>query len=539
MSNTTSVSVWCRRLLPLLPFVGTVAPIVAQGGLRWTDVSQQPVLHVREHANRDWTLCFSGWSMTGGVALGGSDQAAAVGTDVSVHTVRSVSCDVVQGGAGGVALGGPLFPFVDDPAVDSIFSTPRFNWTGFRALTNGPVPAHDFGALSFRVPMTAPYTPLSLLPLLANAQVGAAQIDAQRQPVGQVFQRTPASVVVAAICYYKFDRGIGNGDPIGNFAVNYAGVEGGAAGTARLQRQGGGPLWAGGRFDSALAAGASCDTGFYGDLGGSVSIAWFMRGPNTNTESTVFSMNGWRCFTGGRAGRGLICEGWGGPVDLDLSVDVQSLATNGFVHVALVVDSDRRRATWLVNGTSRRVIDNITRVNIPASPAPLRVGASQGRPCVYDLDEFHLRAEAVSNTIVADWASSSPAAGQAFSRACGANLQATRAPALGVEVAYRLEATPGATAALFLGRPPQQSQTPLPFDLGLVDAGLAGCLWYSDMFAALPAVTVPTNPPVALFRLRIPIDINLRGLELYNQGIAVEARPAALRATNAHVLSIE
>jgi hypothetical protein len=331
-------------------------------------------------------------------------------------------------------------------------------------------------------------------------------------------------VRLASIAHYKFDRGLGDE------AVNWAGIEGGARGVGKLTRATGSP-WAPGRFgDFALSAGSSCETGYHGDLGARFTVAWFMRERTAPTGvSPVFALGDWRCFTGGPAGTGLLCVGWGG-TPIDLPDDIQALARNGWVHVALVVDADTREARWYVNGMSRRRVPLTAMVAIPGNAAALRVGSSNGQACVYDLDEFRLGAAAVDSGTVAAWANASLAAAEPFSAACGAVLRHRGQPSLGTTFDYRIEATPGSVVGLFVGT------ARAPFDLGILDPGLSGCRWYSSLDLGLPPFVAGASGVVVL-PIPVPNATELRGLELYVQALVVEA--GRLRASNAHAISLD
>ncbi len=498
-------------------------------GIAWTNAAPPSTLHIREYANGHWALCFDGWSTSGTGPLLGGDEAAAVGTNYGARAVRATESDFLRGGTGGQTPAMALFPFVEDASVAGLFRarspSPLLVWFGLRATIAGTVPDHGMGSLSFRVEFQTPHTASTALSNLADAHAGIAKVDAGGNPTGRVFLVPAGRVRLASMSYYKFDRGVGD------VAVNFAGIEGGALGLATLQRPTGSP-WVPGRFDTALRAGTSCDTGYHGDLGGRFTVAWFMRERSApNVESPVFTLGAWRCFTGGTAGTGLRCVGWGGtPAVLDLPDDVQALARAGWVHVALVADSDRNQAAWFVNGTNRRTItlDSSSRVSIPASASPFVVGGSN---CAYDLDEFRLFAEAIDAPTIATWANDSPAAAQPFSLACGANLRHQGAPLLGAPMQYRIEATPGSATGLFLS-----SIARPPIDLGFLGAGLSGCPWFSDFTIALPAIAVPSSGVVVL-QFAIPDQPHLRGIELYNQALVYEPG-SGWRASNAHALSL-
>jgi hypothetical protein len=516
-----------RSPWPLL-FASAVSGLSGQG-LRWADSSVPPVIYLRQLANGDWLFCCDGWSTRAGLTLGGDDQAAGVGVPYGSRTVRATESEFIRGGAGGEATTSVWFPFVDDPGLFNLFgNVGATTWYTFRATT-GPVADRDFGALTFRVPMEMPRRPYDdLQRSLTFVSIGAAAVNGQGQATGSVYVRTTTSQIEPApICYYKFDRGAGD------VAINYAGVVGGARGLANLSRPSGSP-WTGGRFgDSALRAGSRCDTGWFGDLGGRFTVSFFMRGNGApSTASSVFTLGNFTCFTGGPAGTGMRCSGWGGN-PLDLTDNIQARAAQGWVHVALVVDESADQAQWYVDGALRSTIAlaQQAEVRVPASATALQLGSSGAQTSVYDLDEFRLTSNAASATVIAAWATDSPGVGVAFSAACGANLRHSGTPALGGSFAYRVEAAAGSMVALYLS-----AVANAPLDLGALAPPLAGCAWYSDTSSPMLVFPVP-QAGVATLNIPVPNDQQLRGLELFAQAVAVPAN-LALSATNAHVISL-
>ncbi|MEZ5964469.1 MAG: hypothetical protein R3F56_11535 [Planctomycetota bacterium] len=515
------------RSRPLLALIA-LAPCLPAQGLRWADTREAPVAHVRELANGDWMLTFDGWSTTALVPSGGDDQAAAVGVDYGARTVRATESEFIRGGEGGEAVQAAWFPFAPDPSVDAAFasrSNPLLVWSGFRAPV-GTVPDHDGGALSFRVPLQggARLSAAVFLASIGQPVAGAAHVNAQGNATGPVFLLQASAVRLADICWYKFDRGLGSD------AINYAGVEGGARGAARLQNPSRSP-WTDGAFGGALAAGSTCDTGFHGDIGARFTVAWFMRqGAALSGQSPVFALGNLRCFTGGVAGPGLQCSGWGG-VALTLPDDIRSQAARGWVHVALVVDSDNGQATWFVNGARRQRATINTLVRVPPVAGSMLIGSSNGQTCAYDLDEFRMVAEAVPDPVIQVWANDTPAAAQAFTSACGATLRHSGVPSLGSTFEFRLEAAPSSAVGLFA-----TGAARVPLDLGTFFSGLAGCQWHSGTTAPLFVFAVG-NDGLASRLLQVPNAAELRGVELFVQGLVVEPT-LTVRATNAYVLSL-
>lgn len=518
----------------LLATVLAAAPLAAQGGILWADPTQQSTLHVREYANGDLGLCFDGWSTSSINPLLNGEESAAVGTDPGTRSVSSSSADFLRGGSGGAA-DNPLFPFVPDARVLPIFrsAAPGLDWFGFLAATSGPVPDRDMGALSFRISLVQPLPWSALQPLLLNSRVGVALADSNGNQAGTRFLAVPGRVQAAAICAHEFDRGTGT------TTINYAGIEGGALGTAVLSHPNGSP-WTAGRTGSALRAGATCNTGWRGDLGGRLTMAWAMRqGAPSAGVSVLASLDAFRIFTGGTAGTGVRCSGWGGaPANLDLGANVQAMAANAWVHVALVIDGDAAQARWFVNGVAGPVIAITGRPALPASASTLLVGATPSVNSAYHLDEFRLHNDAVAPATVASWAGASPAMAMPYSATCGTSLRTDGVPTLGnAAFALRIEAPPGSGVLTTLGVGATLQGLPLPLDLGLLDPTLSGCLWYSDLAGQLPTQQVPANG-ILVVGLPIPANQALRGLELHVQSFVID-QSGARRASNAVGLSIE
>ena len=520
--------------LLLLTTTLTAATVCAQGGIHWSDPAVQPTLHVRHYSNGELGLCFDGWSTSLANPFFNDGEAAAVGTDSSARTVTSTSSDFLRGGTGGPS-DNVLFPFVPDARVLPIFrsAAPGLDWFGFLAATSGPVPDRDMGSLCFRIRLSQPL-PWSLLrTLLLNSRAGVALADGAGNRTGTRFVLAPQRVQAAAIGAYEFDRGTGSA------TINYAGIEGGAPGQATLTRPSGSP-WTPGRTGFALRAGATCDTGWHGDLGGRLTVAFALREDTPpGGAAAIVALDAFRIFTGGAAGNGLRCVGWGGtPASLDLNVDIQALAAAGWVHVALVIDDDAGQARWFVNGVGAPPIPIAGGVSLPPSASTLSLGAAGAVTSHHHIDEVRVENAAVAAPTVASWASASPAAAMPYSATCGASLRADGVPTLG-NAAFRLriEAPPGSAVLTTLGVGATLQGLPLPFDLGLLDPSLAGCQWYSDLAGQLPTLLVPGSG-VLLVGLPIPPSPALRGVELHLQAFVIDPN-SGRRASNALGLSID
>lgn len=510
-------------------FAGAAGTAPAQG-LRWSTPLVQPTLHVREHLDRSWTLCFDGWSMTAGVPLLGGDEAATVGVPPAARTVSTSSAEVLKGGSGGTALL-PLFPFVPDPRVAARFAArmPGLDRFGFLAPIGGGVPEAGLAAIAFRVQLAQPLSASALLPMLATARMGVVTADATANPTGTFFVVGPGRVQPARLLDYAFDAGIGTE------VINRAGIEGGAFARAPMQHPAGTP-WTTGRFGGGLRAGATVDSGFAGDLGMRFTLAWFMRGGTAPTSaSPVVTLGGFRVFTGGAAGAGMRCSGAHGGGALDLGVDVQARAAAAWTHVALVVDGDAGQARWFVDGVLQATLPIAGVVGIPGGGGTLLVGSTPMQTCVYDLDEVRLTSAAESAGTIATWSTRSSPAAVPFTDTCGANVRVDGIPRPGSSLRFRIEGPPAALAMLTLGLGRRLAGIPLPVDLGFIDPSLAGCEWHSDLTFVLPVAPIPASG-VGSELLTLPNLAGLVGIDLRAQALVRSAAWTA--ATNASLVAI-
>lgn len=503
----------------------------AQGGLRWSAPNRRPVLSVRQNVATtapffNWTISIDGWSTSDAIPLAGGDEAVAVGIDSAVYGVRATTSDFIRGGAGGVASLVPWLSFAPDGRVVGTLvggGTGGRLWGGFRGTVNQQLPDNDFGSLAIRLEDMYVSDAATMLSAMAQTRVEVATVDAAGVPIGTQFSLPRAGVPwvvrLAEIVHYSFDRGAGD------FAVNLAGVDGGAAGVATLSRASGSP-WVGGRFGSALAAGTTCDTGFFGDLSGRLSVAFFLRGAPATTNTPLFRLGSFGAVMqpNGR----IRCSGFGAPA----SVDSPVIPSGRFVHVALVFDMDRGQGAWFVDGALGNTFA-LTSFDLPQSNTPLTVG---DRACVHHLDEFRMLAEAVSSARIGGWIGGDSGGAQAFGTACGANLQHSGPATRGSTMTYHVETTPNSAIALFLGFGQTFAGQRLPIDLGVLRAELAGCPLYCDLTLGLPvqmAVGRITDIP-----LPIPANASIAGLELHNQAFTMDAG-GLLRATNPHALGLD
>jgi hypothetical protein len=525
-----------KTLRFLLACVCALPVLDAQGGIRWADPLDRPVLSVRRVGFDVYELCFSGWSTVAPTGPANGDNAAtAVGLPPLARTVSSQTAKFVDDGSGNEAQSA-LFPFVPDARVVPIFqpADPSLDWFGFLAPVSTPAPARRPGTLCFHVQLSLPIPPAALLPMLAQAKVGVARTDANGSFVGDRFVRDPLRVEPADIVDLRFDRGAGT------FAINHAGIAGGAPSTASVTATASDAWTPAGRFGAALRGGDGiCDTGWSGGLRGSFTLAWAcrQRAP-LGGESEFAALGPFRCYTGGAAGSGVRCEGWGGGA-LQLNHDIQALAASGWVHVALVVDAEAGMATWYVNGIARQAGAIGTDANLPAGPATLRMGTrAPGGAGDYDLDDVRLRGAAASAAQIAGLATSSPASSTLLGVACGLALRDQNGPPARGNANYglRIEGPPGANAALMYGLGTRLGAVDLPFDLGLILPQLAGCPWYSSILISQPVVIPAAG--IARVQFPIPADPAWAQLEVYVQALAIDAQLAP-HASQPLVLSIE
>jgi hypothetical protein len=343
------------------------------------------------------------------------------------------------------------------------------------------------------------------------------------------------------ILYYKFNEGSGT------TAINY-----GSAGAA----PGSGTIvstlpanYAAGFSGGALAGSASTslnsyvDSGWTGGFSGDFTVAWFMKEtgtPGTSLSYQFSNIGSFRCFTNGVAGTGLWVRAWGTgvtPADLQLNVDVQTLARGQWLHVALVVDSTAATATWYVNGTAQTPIA-ITGTPGVSSANAFRVGGHTSLVNFYDMDEFRFQNRAASATEILAWSLAPSAADAAFGAGCSGRLTSGGgAPTLG-NAAYTQDGSGPANApgALTIGfSSTSYGGLPLPLDLGSIFPGLGGCMLYGSADVAVPMGTTPNG--TFSVPLGIPANQALIGVTLYNQGIVL-AGPAGLSTTNALAVSV-
>lgn len=230
------------------------------------------------------------------------------------------------------------------------------------------------------------------------------------------------------LIYYPFNRGTG---------TSVANLWSGAPATGKLvSTNTTNSGWASGVGGSgyALAGNDAATTLNYVDTGfnqgtnsslltGSFTVAFFLKQAweNTSFDALAYFLSGigsFRMFTGGAAEEGVMVREWGGePADLVLAgptnqttgqpfFDLRSAARQGWVHVALVVDSAQKVATWYVNGSPYSVTVLTKPSAAPTGAGNLRVGMHTGVTfgSNYDLDDFRLANRAAPPHEIQQWA---------------------------------------------------------------------------------------------------------------------------------------
>src|SRR5690606_27385130 len=139
---------------------------------------------------------------------------------------------------------------------------------------------------------------------------------------------------------------------------------------------------------------------------------FFMRESFSPGSSLSYLMGapsgGFRLFTNGVAGRGLyqrlILASGGHGTDASIAngfflpaspVDVQALASAGWVHIAMVVDATAQTADWYVNGTSVLQLTNVVGGAQIVNAGPFQVGY-YSNASAYSFDEFLISLRAYS-----------------------------------------------------------------------------------------------------------------------------------------------
>lgn len=369
--------------------------------------------------------------------------------------------------------------------------------------------------------------------------------------------------------YLKFDANCTNE------VINYANGAQRWAGTCTLESNTGVSPFTGGVFGGALAGGSNTATTSFNrvltgwnpstqPVTGDLTIAWFMRERPGSAIGTTLNYlmgaasGGIRLFTNGIAGRGLYFRevtatgGNGGTTGRDMqlfvaSADIQTLAAAGWTHVALVVEQASLTGTWYVNGAPVLVVPNVSgaQMNLTGN---FMVGAyntaATGAGSVYELDEFLLSLRAFSAPeilalSIAPRAGDGPYLSQTTTQCGSLGLRSSGgAPALG-NVTYALDlalGTPG-LYALFLGfdRCSFGGFLPLPAAGGTLAPALNGCTVLAD--AAFSASGVASGLTASVGLPILP-SVNLLGLPIFGQAVAIDVATGATSASNGFGISV-
>ncbi|MEO6597142.1 MAG: LamG-like jellyroll fold domain-containing protein [Planctomycetota bacterium] len=357
--------------------------------------------------------------------------------------------------------------------------------------------------------------------------------------------------------------------------INYATGSQALASNGALQSNSSVSPYTAGRFGGGLAGGSPVTTAFYNrvvsgwdpstqPVSGDVTIAWFMRlRPGATFGSSVSYLmgapsGGFRLFTGGAAGAGLIqretlVSGGNSSVrDFVLpatATNVQALAAANWLHVAIVVDSTTTTATWFVNGNPAFQLNNVPGALI-VQPGSFTIGAwslaPTGPGSPYDLDEFLLSRRAFSAAEIL-LLSLAPRAGHGgftsgIPSQCGAGNLALGstggAPNLG-NAGYALSVTAVRPSLLLVlagfDRCSFGGSIPLPLDGTPLLPLLNGCWILTDTLAIVGVITNggPTSLPFP-----IPGSPTNLGLTVYFQSLALDLASGASSMSNGFAVGI-
>jgi len=349
------------------------------------------------------------------------------------------------------------------------------------------------------------------------------------------------------VIYYKLD------ETGGRKVVNYASASGIAPREGDVMGTGM-PVFVPGALGASALAGSTglgsvyIASGWTPNFTGSFSVALFMKQRTApSSVSYLFSSsngNGvFRMFTGSRAGRGISTAAAFDPTgltnDLDLAVDVQTMAASAWVHLALVVDAASLTAQYYLNGVAVGLPIAIPAggANIAAGSFAFNAGGYVASGNDYDIDEFRFTRNAATATEVASWASRTSAADGVYGAGCnGATLRSSGGtPRLGT-TAYALQilGTAGGVYALGIGTNRLTfAGIGLPFDLGAILPGLNDCQWESSGELFLVGGVGSAG---AMLPLPIPNNRFLNGAVLWSQAIVISGGPA--QSTNGLSLGI-
>ncbi len=363
--------------------------------------------------------------------------------------------------------------------------------------------------------------------------------------------------------HYKFDS------TCTTEVINYATGPQALAANGALQSTSPTSPYVAGVFGSALAAGSTVaptyqnlvitgwDPGVQ-PVNGDLTMAWFMR-QNVANGSPFYIMGapsgGVRLFTGGVAGRGLyqrqILAAGGNGTNATIAndfylpatvVDIQTLASAGWVHVAMVVDATAATATWYVNGAQALQLTGVTGGAAITAAGPFRLGGYSS-VSHFDVDEFLMSFRAYSaSEILALSLTQQAGDGDYLSGSttqCGSLslASANGRPQLS-NFLYSLElgvTTPSFYQFMFgLDRCALGGVLPLPMDAGGLSPIATGCTLLTDILLSTGGVAVsPVSQPFPI----LP-DPAFVGIQFFAQGAAIDLTTLSVSASNGFAISI-
>lgn len=337
-------------------------------------------------------------------------------------------------------------------------------------------------------------------------------------------------------------------------AINYAAGSPAPAEGAIVTNLAAGPkgVWKQGVWGGALAGGdqtqapqaySYIDTGWnHGTITGSLSYAFWLRmSPQAPTPSLSYLFgNGtnFRIFTGG--GGFFLTSGWGGS-NVNTVANIQTLAKQKWIHLALVIDAAALRATYYIDGVPESPLTITGGANFAGTAFYVGKYSGLTNASIFDMDEFILANRAFSPAEIAVLSRSPKAAdGRYGSGGCGGLLLSSSggAPAPG-NSQYTLELNSPGTVLYSLGFGASRSALgalPLPFHLGLIFPQSAGCHLECD-----PTLfSVSGAKPAGLWKIPFPIPPlpAIAGLTLFAQAPSIDAGSGNLIISSAFSIGI-
>lgn len=206
----------------------------------------------------------------------------------------------------------------------------------------------------------------------------------------------------------------------GNEAINLATGASALPQNGIIESTSAAPFRIAGAQGAGLAGGSSVAPAFYNRIRtgwtpsaqpftGDLTMAVFLRQSAAASGFYIWgNSGGFRLFTNGIAGRGLyqrtILASGGNGINASVAndmylpattVDFQSLASAGWVHVAIVVNATALTADWYINGVSVLTLTGVTGAQINAA-GEFTLGQYNTSNSDYDFDEFVMSNRAFS-----------------------------------------------------------------------------------------------------------------------------------------------